>query len=266
MIQSSEFGRRRSPRQLRESVEQLKETVRGDDIERHRGILKKGAYKQFLEELVPLSYFAVLAYPDDYGVQYVLGNQGYDALVFDEVGREVDRVELTAPHDGRAAGHDAALVVERGFGKVSVGKPGDDFDALVEHVLTTCRRKAQKDYGDCTLVVAIAPLPSFARFEDRYERQVASLVGQLSQTDFKAKRVFLLILPDRLEAVHAKKRLPDGRASRTSESVGVNSRYARDKPEGPAVARRARRPPSGLPATGRALPRGRFASLCAGQS
>lgn len=203
MIQSSEFERRCSPRQLREFVERLKETVRGDDLERHLGILKKGAYKEFLDELVPLSCFAVLAYPDNYEVQAVLGNQGYDALVFDEVGREVDRVELTAPHDGGAAAQNAALVVDRGFGKVSVGKPGDDFDALVEHVLTTCCKKAQKDYGDSTLVISIAPQPLFAGFEGLYERQVASLVGQMSEIDFKAKRVFLLILPDRLEAVHA---------------------------------------------------------------
>jgi hypothetical protein len=203
MIQSSEFERRRSPSQLRKFVERLKESARGDDVERHLGILKKGAYKEFLYELVPLSCFAVLAYPGGYEVQLVLGNQGYDALVFDEVGREVDRVELTAPHDGGAAAQNAALVVDRGFGKVSVGKPGDDFDALVEHVLATCRKKARKDYRDYTLVVAIAPLPPFAGFEDRYECQVASLVGQMSEIDFKAKRIFLLILPDRLEAVHA---------------------------------------------------------------
>ncbi len=203
MIQSSEFERRRSPRQLREFVEGLKETVRSDDVERHLGILKRGLYKQFLEELVPLSCFAVLVYPDNYGVQAVLGNQGYDALVFDEVGREVDRVELTAPHDGRAAAQNDALVVGRGFGKVTVGNPGDDFDARVKHVLTTCRNKAQKDYGDSTLVVTIEPLSPFAGFEDRYDRQVASLVDQMSKIDFNSKRTFLLILPDRLEAVHA---------------------------------------------------------------
>jgi hypothetical protein len=78
-----------------------------------------------------LSCFAVLTYPDSYEVQLVLGNQGYDALVFDEGARVVDRIELTVPHDGRAAAQDAALVVDRRFGKVSVGNPGDDFDALL---------------------------------------------------------------------------------------------------------------------------------------
>jgi hypothetical protein len=91
--------------------------------------------------------------------------------------------------------------VGRGFGKVRVGEPGDDFDALVENVLSTCRKKALGDYSDCTLVVAIEPLPPFAGFGDRYERQIALLVSQMVQIHFKAKSVFLLILPDRLVAV-----------------------------------------------------------------
>jgi len=201
MIDPSEFEQRRSPSALREFVHARSEAIRANPDARELGTLKKGAYKKYVEELVPLSCFAVLAYPDSYEVQLVLGNQGFDARVFDEVGREVDRVEITAPHDGRAASQDAALVVERGFGKVSVGKPGEDFDRLVEHVLSICRKKACADYNECTLVVAIEPLQPFHGFEDRYESRVEALVSRIQQIPFKAKRVFLLVLPDRLEFV-----------------------------------------------------------------
>lgn len=211
MIDASEFEQRHSPSALREFVKALNETVRRDEAERHLGILKKGLYKEYLDELLPLSCFAVLTYPDTYEVQLVLGNQGYDAVVFNEVDREVDRVEITTPHDGGAAARDAALVVERGFGKVSVGNPGDDFDSLVEHVLSTCREKARADYGDCALVVAIKPLPAFAGFEDRCECQIAALVSQMVQIQFKAKRVFLLILPNRLLPVHGCPRVQQAR-------------------------------------------------------
>jgi hypothetical protein len=51
MIDPSEFEQRRSPSALREFVKRLKETVRADEAERLLGILKKGSYKEFLDEL-----------------------------------------------------------------------------------------------------------------------------------------------------------------------------------------------------------------------
>jgi len=204
MITPSEFQQPRSPSDLREFVVRLKNAVQADESELHRGIQKKGLYKEFLDELVPLSRFAILKYPDSYKIQSILGNQGYDALVFNEMGEEVERIEITTPHDGAADAVDARLVVERGYGKIHGGKPGEDFDALLPQVLETCRKKAQKDYSDCTLVVSIAPMPPFRSFEPRYEEQIETLVREMVQIEFKAKRVFLLILPDRLIDINAK--------------------------------------------------------------
>ncbi|MCH7722441.1 MAG: hypothetical protein IIC76_03735 [Bacteroidetes bacterium] len=151
MITPSEMEQRRSPRGLREFVGRFKDAVQADEPERHRGIQKKGLYKEFLDELVPLSCFAVCAYHETYEVELVLGNQQYDAVVFSETGEEVDRIQITTPHDGTAAAIDAKRVVGQGYGQIHVGNPGEDFDALFPHVLATCRRKAQNDYSDCTL-------------------------------------------------------------------------------------------------------------------
>jgi hypothetical protein len=177
VVDLSPFEQRRTPGAFRESVKTLNEAVRVNTAEHRLGILKDGDYKEYLDELVPLSCFAVLAYPDTYEVQWVKGNQGYDARVFDQGGHEVDRVEITAPHDGRAVAQDRQLLAGRGFGKVSVGKPGDDLDALVEHLLSTCRKKALVDYSDCTLVFAIEPSPPLAGYEDRYEGRIVNRPG-----------------------------------------------------------------------------------------
>ena len=187
----------RSPSGLRKFVVQIMEKVQSDRVERHRGILKKGLYKQFLEELVPLSHFSVWAYPDSCKIQWVSGNQGYDALVFSETGDEVDRVEITWPHDGTEEAVDSRLIVERGRGRVRTGHPGDDFDALIPYVLAGCRKKAEKDYSDCTLVVVINPDPPFqtAKTKADYEVRTEMLVSEMEQVRFNAKRVFLLFLP-----------------------------------------------------------------------
>lgn len=202
MITSSEMQQRRSPHALRDFVVKLDDAVRANEAERHSGILKKGLYKEFLDEMVPLSIFALNAYPESHKFQPVLGNQGYDALVFDEKGTEVDRVEMTTPRAGTAEANDARLVVGRGYGKVEIGTPGDDFDALFPHVLYVCHKKAKKDYGDCTLVFAIAPMTPFESFKGKYEDQISALVSKMSQIRFKAKRVFLLVMPNRVIEVH----------------------------------------------------------------
>lgn len=198
MITPSEIQQPRTPSKLREFVVRLKESVEADEDERHCGILRMGVYKQFLDELVPLSCFAMQSYPDSYKIQPVIGNQGYDAVVFNELGEEIEHIEITAPRDGAEEAIDARLIVDRGYGRFHVGDPGEDFDALIPQVLDTCRKKSHKDYNDCALVVSIAPIPPFDAFVSRYEEQIEVLVSELEKIKFKAKRVFLLILPDKL--------------------------------------------------------------------
>lgn len=152
--------------------------------------------------MVPLSIFAQKFYLENYEIQPILGNQGYDALVFDEKGIEVDRVEMTTPHDGTYDAKDAKLVVERGYSKVKIGTPGDDFDALFPIVLSICQKKAIKDYTDCTLVVSISPMPPFESFKEKFEDQISSLSSKMAEIRFKAKKVFLLVLPDRIVKIY----------------------------------------------------------------
>ena len=93
----------RTPLELRAFVELVRERVHHNPVEFESGMTKKGYYKEFLDEVVPLCNFAEVAYPPEYRVQPVLGNQGYDALVFDNQGAEEDKVEFTKPYDGAAA-------------------------------------------------------------------------------------------------------------------------------------------------------------------
>ena len=165
IITVESIQQRRSPIALREFVDHVRDAVRSDTSELKFGLRMKGLYNGFIKEIVPLSRFAAQAYPETYRIQPVLGNQGYDAFVFDETGTEVDRVEMTKPHDGEARAADAKLVVNRGYGRFREQDPGDDFNELVSFVLDTCKKKAQKDYGNCTLVVAIDPQPPFAAFD-----------------------------------------------------------------------------------------------------
>jgi hypothetical protein len=203
ILTAADIQQPRSPRALRRFVLDHTEAVRADLQERRLGLLRKGLYKQFLDEIVPLSCFAVLAYQEDVLVQPILGNQGYDADVLDGLGHKIDRVEVTAPRDGAREATDARRVAKHGVGAVRIEDPGDDFEVLFEHVLRTCRSKARKDYSDCTLAIAIEPMPPFPGFEGRFDEQLRRLVADMRKITFMARRVFLLVLPDRLVLVRS---------------------------------------------------------------
>ena len=198
MISKADIEQRRSPQVLYDYVESVKDAVNADPVEIKKGFLKKDYYKEFLDEILPLSRFARLHYPSGYSIEPVLGNQGYDALVFDEHGQEVDRVEITSPQDGHDEAESNRLVVERGFGKTKTAPFNNVFEGLLPHVIETCNAKAQKDYSDCSLVIAVAPLFSFAGYESLMDLQVKHLAAEIRRIKFKAKRAFLLVLPDLL--------------------------------------------------------------------
>jgi hypothetical protein len=200
MIESADIEKPRSPKELQEFVTRVKKQTEANTQEFKLGIQKKGIYKEFVDEIMPLSSFAVLAYPENYEIRPILGNQGYDALVYNEIGQEVDRVEITRPHDGADRAKDGRLIANGGRGQMKVGNPGDHFELLFSHVLSVCSSKAEKDYSDCTLVIYIAP--PFESFKEQYENQIATLVGKIAKFKFKAKRVYLHILSDRIICIN----------------------------------------------------------------
>ncbi len=191
----------RSPSELKQFVERVRESVRLNPAEREDGMLRHGYYKEFLDEVVPLSRFAIQTYPETYRVQPVLGNQGYDAIVRNADSQIVDKVEIANPIDGKAVSSVAREVAEYGISGLSVGDVGDDTEDLISIIQCTVKKKAVKDYSDVTVVFNVAALPPYKGFETRHEAQIERIRQALSAAGFKAKRVFVLHPPERLERI-----------------------------------------------------------------
>ncbi len=120
LLTKAEIETPRTPAELRAFVEQIRASVRANRAEFELGMAKRGYYKEFLDEVVPLCNFAEVAYPANYKVLPVLGNQGFDAIVLDAGGNEVDKVEFAKPHDGAATASNACQVVARGYSDMQV--------------------------------------------------------------------------------------------------------------------------------------------------
>lgn len=198
MLTDEDIDQPRTPSELRAFVEAVTEEVNTDETERHKGIMKTGVYKRYIEEVLPLSYYAGIEYSDQYRIQPVKGNQGYDANVFNSAGNLVERIEITSPQDGRAEAEDARLLVERGYGEAHVYGSDEQIDQLRPHITATGLKKSQKDYSDATLVIVLDLLALPEPLRARQDEAIATLAADLSGIPFKARRVRLFIPPDRV--------------------------------------------------------------------
>jgi len=195
MISKQEIEKARSPRGLRQFVVRRVNKIRGIKNQRHKAMLKKGLYKIFSDEIVPLSIFCLKNYPNTYVVQPVIGNQGYDAVVRDDKDKIVEYVELTLPHDGSTAAKDARLVVSRGYGKIDVYEPGENLKRMFSFILKACHKKSQKDYSDCSLVICVNFVPPFPEHKTEYTNCIKQMIEEIHKLSFKAKKVYLLVMP-----------------------------------------------------------------------
>jgi hypothetical protein len=194
MITKNDIEKPRSPRGLRKFVCCRKEKVKAMTTERHAAIQRKGIYNVFIKEIVPLSIFALKAYPNTCRVEPRLGNQDYDTIVRDTHGNIIDYVELTFPGDWEDEAKDAKLIVSRGYGKYHGYSPGQDIERLSKFIRAACLKKAKNDYSNRTLVVVIAFLTPSKQHRLLYSRKIKQILTQLRSISFKAKRVFLLLL------------------------------------------------------------------------
>jgi hypothetical protein len=190
--------RARTPTELRAFVGGIHDAVASIPDELLKGMQKQGLYKVFLDEIVPLSWFTLARYSNDFRVQPVLGKQAYDALVLDRDGVTIAKLEMTSPHDGSAKAGDSRLVINRGFGALRACDPGEEVRALAGFIVDAAHKKSLKDYSDCTLVFALKTLPPFDSFLSAHSAQIDWIVEELRHISFRAKAVFLLVMPDRV--------------------------------------------------------------------
>ena len=106
-LTAEDIQKPRTPDELVAFVAWVRERAKEDKELREAGHLRKGYLKEFFDEVVPLSRVAWYLYQTnryqaDYKICPILGNQGYDAEVYDAQGKRVDRVEIANPFDGKA--------------------------------------------------------------------------------------------------------------------------------------------------------------------
>jgi hypothetical protein len=191
MLSEASIQRRRTVRGLKQFVARRMASIKAVKAARHQAMLRRGLYKKFTDEIIPLARYCWLHYPKGYHVEPVLGNQGFDARILNEQKKFVEWVEITVPQDGKADANDYKLVVGRGYGKMQNCGPCGDLHKLAHIVGKTCAAKAQKDYSDASLVIYLKFVP-LTNNKAQCMKIVHEIVAEIQRHPFKAKNVFVL--------------------------------------------------------------------------
>ncbi len=197
MITKEDIETGRTPKELRQFVTTKKLKVNKCKQERHKAMRKKGIYKVFVEEIIPLSLFCIKIYPHNYKISPKLGNQGYDAIVKDENGKIFEYVEITGPHDGRKAASVAKLAVKNGIALDILRdyNSGSDLIDMFSIIMDVCEKKSKKDYSNCSLVIDIDFSPPIEEEKTIYVQLVKELEKKILEMKFNVKKIYLLIIP-----------------------------------------------------------------------
>jgi len=192
MVTKENIEIERTPNELRRVVTTTKSKVNNCKQERHRGMLKKGIYKVFVDEIIPLSLFCIKIYPDNYKISPKLGNQGYDAIVKDENGKIFEYVEITAPHDGRKAANVAKLTVKNGIALNTFRdyNSGSDLKDMFLIIMDVCEKKLKKDYSNCSLVIVIDFSSLYEEEKPIYMQVLKDLEKMILKKIFTVKKIY----------------------------------------------------------------------------
>jgi hypothetical protein len=187
-----DFEQRRTPKQLCDFVEAVKEWVNQNELK--NGILRtEGKYKYFVDEIIPLSRYCIATFDESFEILPVIGNQGYDAEVYQN-NFHLFNIEIVYPHDGIERARDAMKFIKTGIGGFKISKPTllhKQFDII----RAACESKSKKDYSDSVLLFNIKTGAVHPDQEKSFDLVMGEVVQLINGFKFKAKRVAILFNP-----------------------------------------------------------------------
>jgi hypothetical protein len=186
----------RTPAQMKDYFEMklLEITDNKEYVELAR--LKRGRYKEFLEELYPLYLFSQTKYvSSDSEIRLVVGNQSYDGLLKLPNGH-IQKIEITEYIEGHKERKDAEKINEHGYSEMRIGDTRDlqtKADDYMEKVIANAYKKAQKDYLGVSIIILINTLLYLDIWQLNTVEFIDRLLSRLRELQFNSDAVYLLV-------------------------------------------------------------------------
>jgi hypothetical protein len=195
-LDQAELERPRKPSELSSFVNELFQTIKGNEEAKQKARLGRDHFKEFIREILPLSIYVSWRYPDDQ-VRCAprIGNQGYDAEITSLDNEHVEWIEVTWPEDGQLRKLVARLLNEHGHVRCCVD-PMEGRAEMTARFLRKANDKSLIDYGNASLLFVLDLLPNYYFKQPGTKQDLDQLVKLLRSMNWtRVDRVFLIPLP-----------------------------------------------------------------------
>jgi hypothetical protein len=190
----------RTPEEMKLYFESKVNIIKNDVEYSSLARLKKGLFKEFLEEFYPLYCFSQSRFCfENSKLKIVIGNQGYDAIIINPDGTET-RLEFTSYIDGKFEFEDAKLLNSRGYGNIKF----NDFKDLesralgyISKIMQNAKKKSEKSYKGVSIIFVVNTFDYFEVYENSSKVFVELLKEKLKKMRFNADNIYLLISNDK---------------------------------------------------------------------
>ena len=186
----------RTPAEMKEYFESIKEIVNSNKEYRQLARLKKGLVKKFLEEFYPLFCFSQTQYcSPNSQMKIVLGNQRYDAIIKESNGTEI-KLEFTCYIDGKSEFLSAQMVNKRGYGDIFFNDTKDLNTRSMDYlnkVLGNIYKKSGKDYTGVNIVFIVDTYWHFEVYCNDSKPFVDLLISNIQKISFRADHIYLMV-------------------------------------------------------------------------
>jgi hypothetical protein len=206
MVSDDELYKARTLQELDDFLHITKKSVVTDPEEIKKARLKKGNYKKYLEELVPLFLYGKHKYASENMLKYKLekGNQAYDAIVFHDK-ETIEIIEFTSPIDGKAEHKKALQLNKNGFSEVITYWNTEEQEIVKERIVKKAKDKAIKTYNGKNLIILFDPFPYFELNDINDIKMIYQIVEELKCITYSADMVYMMTYPviTNTEAYHS---------------------------------------------------------------
>lgn len=186
----------RNPFEMKKYFESIYEITYQNEKLKELARMKRGLYKQFLEEFYPLYLFSQSSYCDEHSrMKIIVGNQNYDAVFINPDGSE-EKFEFTSYIDGEWEFQDAKRLNERGYGDIKVHDSIDLANRDQEYlskIIGNVVKKSKKDYSHANIIFIVDTYYHFEIYNRDPSEFIKMLKEEIPRVNIKALRIFLLI-------------------------------------------------------------------------
>jgi len=193
MLDKNELFSQMSILELRDYIDRVRQGIKDDKKEIKDMRIKKGLYKKYREELIPLYEYGMCKYPSQnfYKYQLIEGNQNFDGQITNNSDL-VERIELTFPQDGEQNYKEAVELNSRGITGVRLSDDGTQ-NNLIDRIIKTANVKAEKDYSGSTLIIYVDDFFEIDVSDEDDIHNVEIAVEKMKKINYSASSVYLLL-------------------------------------------------------------------------